>query len=101
MSNQTPPEPGGHGKIDTIHGGIFLSGSAGQEASGVRPMWKTGRKQSYKRAPRLFSSSFPRPVNYNVKSAIHVARSTTHVMGVRNFFDFSDKLIKDWRWKTR
>ena len=50
MSNQTPPEPGGHGKIVTIHGGIFLSDSAGQEASGVRPMWKTGRKQSYKRA---------------------------------------------------
>ncbi len=31
-------------------GGIFLSGSAGQEASGVRLMWKTGRKQSCKRA---------------------------------------------------
>ena len=31
-------------------GGIFLSGYAGQEASGVRPMWKTGQKQSYKPA---------------------------------------------------
>ncbi len=47
----------------TVHGGIFLSGYARQEASGVRPMWKTGQKQSYKRAPRLFLSSFPRPVN--------------------------------------
>ena len=24
MSNQTPPEPGGHGKIVTIHGGHLL-----------------------------------------------------------------------------
>ena len=31
-------------------GGIFLSGYAGQEASGVGPMWKTGQKQSYKPA---------------------------------------------------
>jgi len=31
-------------------GRIFLSGYARQEASGVRPMWKTGQKQSYKRA---------------------------------------------------
>ena len=30
--------------------GIFLSGITGQEAPGVRPMWKTGQKQSYKPA---------------------------------------------------
>ena len=36
-----------------------------------------------------------------VKSAIHVARLTIHVIGVRNIFDFSDELVEDWRWQTR
>ena len=37
----------------------------------------------------------------NKKSAIHVTRLTIHVMGVRNSFYFSDKLVEDWRWQTR
>lgn len=36
-----------------------------------------------------------------IKSAIHVARLTIHVMDVRNIFDFSDKLVEDRRWQTR
>ena len=36
-----------------------------------------------------------------IKSAIHVARLTIHVMDVRNIFDFSDKLVEDRRWLTR
>ena len=36
-----------------------------------------------------------------IKSAIHVARLTIHVMDVRNIFDFSNKLVEDRRWQTR
>jgi len=35
------------------------------------------------------------------KSAIHVARLTIHEVDVRNPHDFSDKLVEDWRWRTR
>jgi hypothetical protein len=37
----------------------------------------------------------------NEKSAIHVARLTIHEVGVRNSPIFSDKLVEDWRWRTR
>lgn len=33
--------------------------------------------------------------------AIHEAKSTIHVMDIRNIFDFSDKLIEDRGWRTR
>ena len=36
-----------------------------------------------------------------IKSAIHVARLTIHVICVRNSPIFSDKLVEDWRWWTR
>ena len=36
-----------------------------------------------------------------IKSAIHVARLTIHVMDVRNIFYFSDRLIEDRRWQIR
>lgn len=36
-----------------------------------------------------------------IKSAIHVARLTIHVIRVRNSPIFSDKLVEDWRWRTR
>jgi len=38
------------GELLLFTGGIFLSGYAGQEASGVRPMGKTGGKPPYKQA---------------------------------------------------
>ena len=36
-----------------------------------------------------------------IKSAIHVARLTIHVMNVRDIFYFSDRLIEDRRWQIR
>ena len=44
-------------------GGIFLPACRGQEASGIRPMWKAKQKPPCKQACRLFSLGFPRPAN--------------------------------------
>jgi hypothetical protein len=83
--------------------------SAGRPGGLIREIaWKAGRLEVIclhggLRFPYIgrMAKNFKADLDFQKKTAIHVARLTIHEVGVRNRPDFSDKLVEDWRWQIR